>query len=45
MIELRVAVKHIWKEGRRVGQAVAVGHRQRALLAQRTLAHTGTTPV
>ena len=44
-IELRVAFEHLWKEGRRVGQACAVGHKQQTILAQRALAHTNSTPV
>ena len=44
-IELRVALEHLRKEERRVGQASAVGHQQPAILAQRALAHTGSAPV
>jgi hypothetical protein len=43
--ELRVAVEHLWKEARRVGQACGVGHQPSTILAQRALAHTGPTPV
>ena len=35
-----MALKYLWKKGRRVGQPCALGHRQQTLLAQRTLAHT-----
>ncbi len=44
-VELRVAFEHLRKEARRVGQACAVGHKQQTILAQRALAHTGSTPV
>jgi hypothetical protein len=44
-VELRVAFEHLRKEARRVGQACAVGHKQQTILAQRTLAHTSSTPV
>ena len=36
-----MALKHLWKEGRRVGQVCSIGHRQQTLLARRTLAHPG----
>lgn len=44
-VELRVALEHLRKEARRVGQACGVGHKQQTILAQRALAHTNSTPV
>ena len=44
-VELRVAIEHLWKEARRMGQACAVGHKQQTILTQRALAHTDSTPV